>query len=128
MRVVVVAKWSTLRGLRGDVVKQLADGFLVRLDGEQSSLRFGRRAVRELRDKKLTRIAYLDRLEQAGICRHCHSRPARDGRSTCGFCSDSAARKRLAKLHSIGKRPAGKRCGLCRQSGHQRQRCGMASC
>src|ERR1044072_4477553 len=55
------------------------------------------------------------------ICSRCWKRPPRDDRSTCDECrsiESAAYERRVAK-----EGPTKRRCGLCRETGHLRQRC-----
>jgi len=68
---------------------------------------------------KATRVA-------AGLCIDC-GREARPDRMRCVPCGARANTAQLARYH---QRNAGRRrvirCGLCKTTGHNRQRCGVA--
>lgn len=72
----------------------------------------------------LRQRAYRERKMDRGICVHC-TRPARPGRTMCAQCAETvnrASKRRYRETHPDAK--AGlRRCTLCREQGHYRQRC-----
>lgn len=57
-----------------------------------------------------------------GMCGWCRKNPHRPNRILCEDCSKKNSERQAARIDKRGRKTA-RRCGVCRDSGHFRQRC-----